>query len=97
MSALHIKKGSNKHSAYNLRPTFSDVQEAGANCDVRNCWGLTPLDTMMMHRGETGVPPYIRCSMRSEASHRSKSPTNRPCSRARRPMRWCPRRRKRWP
>lgn len=27
MSALHIKKGSNKHSAYNLRPTFSDVQE----------------------------------------------------------------------
>ena len=28
MSALHIKKGSNKHSAYNLRPTFSDVQEA---------------------------------------------------------------------
>ncbi|NVK13512.1 MAG: acetolactate synthase small subunit [Rhodobacteraceae bacterium] len=27
MSALHIKKGSNSHSAYNLRPTFSDVQE----------------------------------------------------------------------
>ncbi|MQQ07414.1 acetolactate synthase small subunit [Epibacterium sp. SM1979] len=27
MSALHIKKGSTKHSAYNLRPTFSDVQE----------------------------------------------------------------------
>ena len=27
MSALKIKKGSNKHSAYNLRPTFSDVQE----------------------------------------------------------------------
>ena len=27
MSALHIKKGANKHSAYNLRPTFSDVQE----------------------------------------------------------------------
>ncbi|WP_209503637.1 MULTISPECIES: acetolactate synthase small subunit [unclassified Ruegeria] len=27
MSALHIKKGSNRHSAYNLRPTFSDVQE----------------------------------------------------------------------
>ncbi len=27
MSALHIKKGSNKHSAYNLRPTFSDVNE----------------------------------------------------------------------
>ncbi len=27
MSALHIKKGSSKHSAYNLRPTFSDVQE----------------------------------------------------------------------
>ncbi|WP_417721471.1 acetolactate synthase small subunit [Salipiger sp.] len=27
MSALQIKKGSNKHSAYNLRPTFSDVQE----------------------------------------------------------------------
>ncbi|MGY3437147.1 MULTISPECIES: acetolactate synthase small subunit [unclassified Marinovum] len=28
MSALKIKKGSNKHSAYNLRPTFSDVQES---------------------------------------------------------------------
>jgi len=27
MSALNIKKGSTKHSAYNLRPTFSDVQE----------------------------------------------------------------------
>ncbi|MDO6730399.1 acetolactate synthase small subunit [Marinovum sp. 2_MG-2023] len=27
MSALKIKKGSNKHSAYNLRPNFSDVQE----------------------------------------------------------------------
>jgi acetolactate synthase-1/3 small subunit len=27
MSPLHIKKGSNSHSAYNLRPTFSDVQE----------------------------------------------------------------------
>ncbi|SLN67841.1 Acetolactate synthase isozyme 3 small subunit [Roseovarius albus] len=27
MSALKIKKGSNKHSAYNLRPTFSDVIE----------------------------------------------------------------------
>lgn len=27
MSALHIKKGSPRHSAYNLRPTFSDVQE----------------------------------------------------------------------
>ncbi|MBZ8119227.1 acetolactate synthase small subunit [Roseovarius sp. LXJ103] len=27
MSALKIKKGSNKHSAYNLRPTFSDVEE----------------------------------------------------------------------
>lgn len=27
MSALHIKKGANKHSAYNLRPTFSDVDE----------------------------------------------------------------------
>ena len=27
MSALHIKKGSNKHSAYNLRSTFSDVNE----------------------------------------------------------------------
>ncbi len=27
MSALNIKKGSNKHSAYNLRPTFSDVEE----------------------------------------------------------------------
>ncbi|WP_299350276.1 acetolactate synthase small subunit [uncultured Shimia sp.] len=28
MAALKIKKGSNKHSAYNLRPTFSDVQES---------------------------------------------------------------------
>lgn len=27
MSALQIKKGSTKHSAYNLRPTFSDVEE----------------------------------------------------------------------
>ena len=27
MSALHIKKGSTSHSAYNLRPSFSDVQE----------------------------------------------------------------------
>ena len=27
MSALQIKKGSSEHSAYNLRPTFSDVQE----------------------------------------------------------------------
>lgn len=27
MSALQIKKGSTSHSAYNLRPTFSDVQE----------------------------------------------------------------------
>ena len=27
MNALQIKKGSNKHSAYNLRPTFSDVEE----------------------------------------------------------------------
>ncbi|MGR3502862.1 acetolactate synthase small subunit [Pseudaestuariivita sp.] len=27
MSALKIKKGSSKHSAYNLRPTFSDTQE----------------------------------------------------------------------
>jgi len=27
MSALHIKKGLSKHSAYNLRPNFSDVQE----------------------------------------------------------------------
>ena len=27
MSALRIKKGSTSHSAYNLRPTFSDVQE----------------------------------------------------------------------
>ena len=27
MSALNIKKGANKHSAYNLRPTFSDVEE----------------------------------------------------------------------
>ncbi len=28
MSALKIKKGSNKHSAYNLRPNFSDVIES---------------------------------------------------------------------
>jgi len=27
MSALQIKQGSTSHSAYNLRPTFSDVQE----------------------------------------------------------------------
>lgn len=27
MSALNIKKGSSKHSAYNLRPSFSDVEE----------------------------------------------------------------------
>ncbi|PVA08081.1 acetolactate synthase small subunit [Thalassorhabdomicrobium marinisediminis] len=27
MSALNIKKGSTSHSAYNLRPTFSDVEE----------------------------------------------------------------------
>ncbi len=27
MSALHIKKGSTSHSAYNLRPTFSDKEE----------------------------------------------------------------------
>lgn len=27
MSALHLKKGASKHSAYNLRPTFSDVDE----------------------------------------------------------------------
>ena len=27
MSALHIKKGASKHSAYNLRPNFSDTQE----------------------------------------------------------------------
>ncbi len=27
MSALNIKKGANKHSAYNLRPNFSDVEE----------------------------------------------------------------------
>jgi acetolactate synthase-1/3 small subunit len=27
MSALKIKKGSSRHSAYNLRPTFSDVEE----------------------------------------------------------------------
>lgn len=27
MSPLHIKKGSNKHSAYNLRPNFSDTTE----------------------------------------------------------------------
>lgn len=28
MAALKIKKGSTSHSAYNLRPTFSDVEEA---------------------------------------------------------------------
>lgn len=28
MSPLKIKKGANKHSAYNLRPNFSDQQEA---------------------------------------------------------------------
>ena len=28
MAALKIKKGSSKHSAYNLRPNFSDVQES---------------------------------------------------------------------
>ncbi len=28
MSALKIKRGANKHSAYNLRPTFSDVIES---------------------------------------------------------------------
>ncbi|WP_135505701.1 acetolactate synthase small subunit [Roseovarius aestuariivivens] len=27
MSALHIKKGASSHSAYNLRPTFSDAEE----------------------------------------------------------------------
>lgn len=27
MAALQIKKGSNRHSAYNLRPTFSDTKE----------------------------------------------------------------------
>lgn len=27
MSALYIKKGAQRHSAYNLRPNFSDVQE----------------------------------------------------------------------
>jgi acetolactate synthase-1/3 small subunit len=27
VSALNIKKGSTSHSAYNLRPTFSDVEE----------------------------------------------------------------------
>ncbi len=27
MSARHIKKGATKHSAYNLRPSFSDVME----------------------------------------------------------------------
>lgn len=27
MSALKIKKGASKHSAYNLRPTFSDTIE----------------------------------------------------------------------
>jgi acetolactate synthase-1/3 small subunit len=27
MSPLHIKKGSTRHSAYNLRPNFSDTQE----------------------------------------------------------------------
>ena len=28
MAALHIKKGSTKHSAYNLRPNFSDTLES---------------------------------------------------------------------
>jgi len=28
MNALNIKQGSTSHSAYNLRPTFSDVQES---------------------------------------------------------------------
>ncbi|MFD0857948.1 acetolactate synthase small subunit [Roseovarius aquimarinus] len=28
MSALKIKKGSSKHSAYNLRPQFSDIEES---------------------------------------------------------------------
>ena len=28
MSALKIKKGSSQHSAYNLRPTFSDTVES---------------------------------------------------------------------
>ena len=28
MSPLKIKKGANKHSAYNLRPSFSDVTES---------------------------------------------------------------------
>ena len=27
MNALHIKKGATSHSAYNLRPTFSEVEE----------------------------------------------------------------------
>ena len=27
MAALKIKKGASSHSAYNLRPTFSDVEE----------------------------------------------------------------------
>ena len=27
MAALHIKKGSTSHSAYNLRPNFSDMKE----------------------------------------------------------------------
>ncbi|NQZ74362.1 MAG: acetolactate synthase small subunit, partial [Dinoroseobacter sp.] len=27
MSALKLKKGSTSHSAYNLRPNFSDLQE----------------------------------------------------------------------
>ncbi|MEE4348569.1 MAG: acetolactate synthase small subunit, partial [Paracoccaceae bacterium] len=30
MSALQIKKGATSHSAYNLRPTFSDVEERHA-------------------------------------------------------------------
>lgn len=28
MAALKIEKGSSKHSAYNLRPTFSDIEES---------------------------------------------------------------------
>ena len=41
MSALKIKKGSSKHSAYNLRPNFSDVTEThnkmilGENVDTK--------------------------------------------------------------
>ena len=27
MAALKLKKGASSHSAYNLRPTFSDVEE----------------------------------------------------------------------